>query len=104
MIDAGDVKLYTEIGRIFKDTTGQKRAPKESTAGSFHAWLYAQRGIPSFATVVWGRPDPKPEDGEEGEGAGADAAEPAPAADEDVDPISGTWSGDRWCPRWARSR
>lgn len=60
-IDSKDVELYKEIAKIFKEVTDQKRAPKENADGSFHAWLYAQRGIPTFATVVWGRPDPSPE-------------------------------------------
>ena len=57
-LDPGDVDLYKEMSKLFKDITGQKRAAGEDAAGAFHAWLYAQRGIPSFATVVWGRPDP----------------------------------------------
>lgn len=60
-LDSKDVALYKEISKVFKETTDQKRAPKENSDGSFHAWLYAQRGIPTFATVVWGRPDPSPE-------------------------------------------
>ena len=46
-IDSGDVNLYKEISRIYKDITSQAKAPKVDGAGSFHAWLYAQRGIPS---------------------------------------------------------
>ena len=59
-LDGGDVEMYKEISKIFKEATGQVRAPQppEDSAGSFEAWLYAQRGIPSFATVVWGRPEP----------------------------------------------
>ncbi|MCH8824343.1 MAG: hypothetical protein IH984_12660 [Planctomycetes bacterium] len=60
-LDSKDVALYKEISKVFKETTDQERAPKENSDGSFHAWLYAQRGIPTFATVVWGRPDPSPE-------------------------------------------
>lgn len=55
-IDAKDADLYKHAGELFKEATGQKTAPKEDIAGSFHSWLYAQRGIPSFATVVWTRP------------------------------------------------
>ncbi|MFO0874760.1 MAG: M14 family zinc carboxypeptidase [Phycisphaerales bacterium] len=60
-LDAADLPLHTELARIFKESTGQTRAPSMNSAGSFEAWLYAQRGVPSLATVVWGRPDPKPE-------------------------------------------
>ncbi len=56
-IDTKDVDLYKHAAELFKEATGQKTAPKEDIAGSFHAWLYAQRGIPSFATVVWTRPE-----------------------------------------------
>ena len=57
-LDPGDVALYKEMAKVFKELTGQERAPKENSDGSFHSWLYAQRGIPTFATVVWGRPTP----------------------------------------------
>ncbi len=56
-IDAKDVELYKHAGELFKKATELKRAPKEDIAGSFHAWLYAQRGIPSFASTVWARPE-----------------------------------------------
>lgn len=56
-IDVKDVELYKYVGELFKETTGQTTATKEDIAGSFHAWLYAQRGIPSFATTVWSRPE-----------------------------------------------
>lgn len=81
-LDAGDVELYKELARIFKETTGQTRAPKENVAGSFHAWLYAQRGLPSIATVVWGRPDPSPApiiEGEEPAKEDRNAPKPADA-------------------------
>ncbi|MHC5004804.1 MAG: M14 family metallopeptidase, partial [Planctomycetota bacterium] len=82
-LDAGDVPLYKEMSSLFKDITGQQRAAKADHDGSLHAWLYAQRGIPTFATVVWGRPDlPKPEEGEKGEGEqageGAEGEKPEP--------------------------
>ena len=64
VIDPGDVKLYKTASELFKETTEQKQAPKSSADGSFHAWLYAQRGVPSFATVVWGRPDTEKEEDE----------------------------------------
>ncbi len=64
-IDAKDAGLYKHAGELYKEATGQKSAPKEDVAGSFHAWLYAQRGIPSFATVVWSRPELEKEDTDE---------------------------------------
>jgi len=88
-IDEGDKPMYDQLSKLFKDTTGQKRAPREDLAGSFHAWVYAQRGVPSVATIVWGRPDieePKAEDG-------AEAREQTPPARAPADPISGEWTG-----------
>lgn len=94
-IDEGDKALYDELSKLFKETTEQKRAPKEDIAGSFHAWLYAQRGVPSVATVVWGRPDvEKPKTDEEadnGEAPREEAEEPAAPA---ADPLAGSWSGE----------
>ncbi|MFK7759986.1 MAG: M14 family metallopeptidase [Phycisphaerales bacterium] len=52
-IDANDADLYKRIGKLFDEATGYKELPKHDIAGSFHAWLYAQRGIPSFAAVPW---------------------------------------------------
>ena len=56
-LDSGDVDWYKELSKVYKNLTDQQRAPSEDTAGALHSWLYAQRGIPSFATVIWGRPD-----------------------------------------------
>ncbi len=58
-LDQGDVEYYREISKKYKELTGQTRAAGGDTAGSFEAWVYAQRGIPSFATTLWGRPDVK---------------------------------------------
>ncbi len=93
-IDSGDVKLYKEISELYKDITGQKIASKEDIAGSFHAWLYAQRGIPSFASTVWGRPKPEKKNGEEKKEAPSDAPDKSPA-----DPVSGTWTGSLNIPQ-----
>lgn len=59
VIDTKDTELYKAIGELYTDITGTEEAPEESIAGSFHAWLYAQRGIPSFAVVPWTRPAPE---------------------------------------------
>ena len=67
-LDSDDVTWYKELSKLFKEKTGQERAAQEDAAGSLHAWLYAQRGIPTIATVVWGRPEasnPKDEKTEE---------------------------------------
>jgi hypothetical protein len=55
-IDAEDEDLYKLAGEMYEEATGVESAPKEEIAGSFHAWLYAQRGIASFAAVPWTRP------------------------------------------------
>lgn len=56
-IDAGDTGLFKEAGEWFKDATGMSSAAKSDVAGSFHAWLYAQRGVISFAVTPWGLAD-----------------------------------------------
>tara|TARA_R110002072_G_scaffold42064_11_gene118013 strand:- start:31274 stop:33226 length:1953 start_codon:yes stop_codon:yes gene_type:complete len=56
-IDSKDSDLYKQASELFKEAVGYKEAPKHDTAGSFHAWLYAQRGIPSFAANAWARPE-----------------------------------------------
>ena len=84
-IDAGDAALYTEIGRIYKETAGQARSAKKATAGSFEAWMYAQRGVPTFASTVWGRPDASPKAGEapkEGEAAKPEGSPSVPGTAE----------------------
>lgn len=113
-VDSGDDAVFEEIGKIYKEVTEQKRAPKEATAGSFEIWLYAQRGIPSFAAVVWGRPDAskveeekKEGEGKEGDGDKAEAKEEPESATPQAagegatveeDPISGVWQGSSSVP------
>lgn len=70
-IDAKDADLYKRAGEWFKEATGMSTADKHDVAGSFQAWLYAQRGVPSFAIQPWSRPD---------ETNGEKKAEAAPAA------------------------
>ncbi len=65
-----DVTVYGHIADRFKELTGIETAPNPPSDGAFFAWLYAQYGIPSFATSVWQRPDA---DGDEGEDDPADA-------------------------------
>ncbi|MBL4591568.1 MAG: hypothetical protein JKY96_06365, partial [Phycisphaerales bacterium] len=79
-IDAGDVDLYKHASELYKEATGQKSAPKGDDAGSFHSWMYAQMGVPSFATAVWVRPEPEKDDD-----ASEDDAETTEEADEQDD-------------------
>lgn len=79
-IDEADLPLLTEFAKAYKEATGQDRAAASDDAGSLAAWLYHQRGILTFASSGWWRPEvaeaPKPEAGE------ADAASnPSPAGD-----------------------
>jgi len=82
-LEAGDVALHGELASLFRDRTGQSRAPRADIAGSFHAWIYAQRGRMSLATVVWGRPDAPaaPEAETAPDAADAEAAAETNAAD-----------------------
>jgi hypothetical protein len=61
-----DLELHQALGQLYRETTGQTRAqpPGAATdhAGSFWLWLANHRGILTFASTAWGRPDvPKPE-------------------------------------------
>lgn len=78
-IDGADAELYKQAGEWFKEATAMGSANKVDVAGSFHSWLYAQRGLPSFAANPWALPNgeknasskddqsdaPKPEGGDE---------------------------------------
>ncbi len=65
-IDAGDAELYKQAGEWFKDASSFTSGEKHDSAGSFHAWMYAQRGVASFAVNGWALPeDPKDDQGEE---------------------------------------
>ena len=66
-IDANDVDAYKLVGELYKEAIGSGSAPKEDIAGSFHAWMYAQRGIPSFAVVPWLRPEAEKAEGDQPE-------------------------------------
>ena len=57
MIDEADAGTYAEVAKAWRDTVGQKRTEARDPAGSFVAWMNAQRGIPTFASTLWGRPD-----------------------------------------------
>lgn len=64
-IDAKDVELYKQAGDWLKDSTGVQTASKVVAAGSFHAWIYTQRGLPSFAVQPWTRPGEVDEDNQQ---------------------------------------
>jgi hypothetical protein len=67
MIDEADAAAYGELAKAYREITGQTRASGADSSGSFVAWMNAQRGIPTFASTLWGRPDlpdaPKPPEG-----------------------------------------
>ncbi|MBU3729395.1 MAG: hypothetical protein FGM37_09150 [Phycisphaerales bacterium] len=73
-LDAGDEALWRELGKVWRDSSGQSRWTDADPSGCLALWLYAHRGLPAFSTQGWGRPDaPKAEgaDGTGPEGAGA---------------------------------
>lgn len=70
-IDGGDAELYKLAGEWFADASSFGSAEKHDSAGSFHAWMYAQRGVPSFAVNAWALPEESKQD------QGGDAAAPA---------------------------
>ena len=85
-----DKDTHRLVADAYKDIVAQEHATRISNEGSLHGWLYAHRGIPTYASTGWGRPKPSelpaadtPED-EEAETDDEDALEPA-------DPEEGQW-------------
>lgn len=56
-IDGDDAELYRQAGEWFKEATSMGSAEKVDAAGSFQSWVYAQRGLPSFAVNPWSLPE-----------------------------------------------
>ncbi len=92
VIDSNDADLYKQTGELFKDATGFKYASKEDISGSFHAWLYAQRGIPSFAVNPWSRPEPQSDDKDKD--SGADSVESNTESEPDFSGLTPSGIGD----------
>ena len=90
MIDEADVGAYGEAAKLVREALGVKRAMGSDTAGSFVAWMNAQRGVPTFATQAWGRPDvpAKEKDAKDAPKADAPKAD-APKQDAPADAPSG---------------
>jgi hypothetical protein len=76
MLDPKDVDQYAGLAKAWCDATGQKRAEGSDAAGSLVAWLNAQRGLPTVAATLWGRPDVE---GEEEGAKKPDPPKPVPA-------------------------
>ena len=57
IFEEADAGMYAEIAKQWREIVGQKRAEGADTGGSFVAWMNAQRGVPTFASTLWGRPD-----------------------------------------------
>jgi hypothetical protein len=80
-LDAGDEALWKEVGRSWRDASGQSRWTDDTPAGCLALWLYAHRGLPAFSTQAWGRPDsPKAEVGDAAAAKGADTPDANAAA------------------------
>jgi hypothetical protein len=56
VLDA-DRGVYERVGEKFKEITRQKEAPTRDNEGTLQGWAYAERGIWSFSTPGWVRPD-----------------------------------------------
>jgi hypothetical protein len=52
-----DHKLYEHISKKYKKITGLKKSAGSKAHGAFYSWLYAQRGIPTFAASTWQPPE-----------------------------------------------
>ncbi|MDA1263235.1 MAG: M14 family zinc carboxypeptidase [Planctomycetota bacterium] len=59
-LDSGDSATWEEMGSKWRELSGQARTTECDPSGSFALWLYAHRGIATFATQAWGRPDASP--------------------------------------------
>jgi hypothetical protein len=81
-IDANDVGLYKHISERFVEITGLGKVPSDKSEGAFHAWAYAQFGVPSFTTPLWTRAQPE-ETKESGGSGGDEAASPGDSNGED---------------------
>lgn len=62
LLDEADAPLWTELAKAYREVSGQSRASGSDPAGSFELWSAVHRGVPTFASTMWGRPDPKPEE------------------------------------------
>jgi len=81
-LDTGDEALWKELGKSWRDASGQSRWTEDTPAGCLALWLYAHRGLPAFSTQAWGRPDaPKAEDGDGTAAKGADTRDAKAAAE-----------------------
>ncbi|MBX3355142.1 MAG: hypothetical protein KF724_05530 [Phycisphaeraceae bacterium] len=91
VLEEADVPLWNELAKLYRDTTGQSRAQGADMAGSFALWAMVHRGIPTFATTMWGRPDlPERASPERGAGDGAAPAATAPPESEIAAPATPT--------------
>jgi hypothetical protein len=85
-IDAKDAGLYKHISERFREITGLEKAPSDKSEGAFHAWAYAQFGVPSFTTPLWTRPEPQDKKESGGPGGGDAAPGGGDEGDEDLTP------------------
>jgi hypothetical protein len=81
MITEEDAKAYGVVAKAYRDIVGQTRATEADSSGSFVAWMNAQRGVPTVAAQLWGRPDApaKPAGGEGSTPEGKPSTDGAPA-------------------------
>ena len=57
MLQEQDLEPYAAVAKEWCEAMGQKRSSSSPTAGSLVSWLAVNRGIPAFASTLWGRPD-----------------------------------------------
>lgn len=48
-----DVAFYEFIGEKYRELSGMKTSAGARQEGALHAWLYSQRGVPTFAIDPW---------------------------------------------------
>ncbi len=62
MIGEDDAKAYAALAESYRTIVGQKNASEADSAGSFVAWMNAQRGVPTIGAQLWGKPEQPKED------------------------------------------
>ena len=67
-LSGDDLEAHKKVAERYKALVGQERSSNIDSAGSLHGWLYAYRGVPTFASTGWGRPNPSEPGEDEGEG------------------------------------
>lgn len=76
-----DIAVYESIGEKYRELSGLSASAECAAEGALYAWLYSQRGIPTFATRLWWPLDRAAPASQPAESQATSASAPAPKAD-----------------------